>query len=139
MLDPSTAAAIAWKTSLLLFGVGLIAWLTARRSAEWRHFLWTCALALSLLMPFAVVWLPSFVQVTLPRKAAESWARSAPAPFTNGARIAGAASDVPGPRQNERATATPVARAAWPTAMIFWLIGALVVVLRNAVAHVGLI
>ena len=63
MLDPSTAAAIAWKTSLLLAAIGLIAWLTAKQSAAWRHFLWTCALTLSLLMPIAVVSLPSYVQV----------------------------------------------------------------------------
>ena len=72
MLDPSTAAAIAWKTSLLLLGVGLIAWLTAKHSAAWRHFLWTCALALSLVMPFAVMSLPSYVQVTVPRQAVGS-------------------------------------------------------------------
>jgi beta-lactamase regulating signal transducer with metallopeptidase domain len=140
MLDPSTAAAIAWKTSLLLVAIGLIAWLTARQSAAWRHFLWTCALALSLLMPVAVVSLPSYVQVTLPWETADTWTREAPALVTPGARDAGAASQVPDPRQDELATAAPPeASAAWPTAMILWLVGALVVVLRNAVAHVGLI
>ncbi len=139
MLDPSTAAAIAWKTSLLLVAIGLIAWLTARQSAAWRHFLWTCALALSLLMPIAVVSLPSYVQVTLPWEAAEPWARDTPALVTAGAHDADATSEGPSPRQNELATAAPEARAAWPTAMIVWLVGALVVVLRNAVAHVGLI
>ena len=139
MLDPSTAAAIAWKTSLLLVAIGLIGWLTARQSAAWRHFLWTCALTLSLLMPIAVVSLPSYVQVTLPWEAAEPWAPDAPALVTPGARDADAASEVSGPQHNELATAALETRAAWPTAIIVWLLGTLVVVLRNAVAHVGLI
>ena len=82
MLDPSVAAAIAWKTSVLLVAIGLIASLTTRQSAARRHFLWTCALALSLLMPVAVVSLPSYVQVTLPWEAAELWARDTPALVT---------------------------------------------------------
>jgi beta-lactamase regulating signal transducer with metallopeptidase domain len=139
MLEPTTAAAIAWKTSLLLVAIGLIAWLTARQSAAWQHFLWTCALVLSLLMPVAIVSLPSYVQVTLPWEAAEPWAGEAPALDTADARDADAGSEVPGPRQHELATAAPGASAAWPTAMILWLVGALVVALRNAVAHVGLI
>ena len=66
MFDPSTVAAIVLKTSLLVVAIGLIALLMARQSAAWRHFLWTAALALSLLMPIAVVYLPSWVQVSLP-------------------------------------------------------------------------
>lgn len=139
MLDPSTAAAIAWKTSLLLAAIGLIARLTAKQSAAWRHFLWTCALTLSLLMPIAVVSLPSYVQVTLPWEAAEPAAPAAPAVDTAGAHEADPASEVPGPQQDELATAAFEARAAWPTAIIVWLLGFLIVVLRNAVAHVGLI
>lgn len=139
MLDPSTAAAIACKTSLLLVAIGLIAWLTARQSAAWRHLLWTCALTLSLLMPIAVVSLPSYVQVTLPWEAAEPWAPDAPALDTAGAHDADPASEVSGPQQDELATAALEARAAWPTAIIVWLFGTLVVVLRNAVAHVGLV
>jgi beta-lactamase regulating signal transducer with metallopeptidase domain len=139
MLDPSTAAAIAWKTSLLLVAIGLVAWFTARHSAAWRHFLWTCALVLSLLMPIAIVSLPSYVQLTVPWEAAEPRAGEAPALVTDRARDADAALEVPGPRQDELATAVPEASAAWPTAMILWLVGALVVLLRNAVSHVGLI
>ncbi len=78
MFDPSTAAAIVLKTSLLVVGIGLIALLMARRSAAWRHFLWTCALVLSLLMPIAVVNLPSGVQVSLPWETVEPWPRVDP-------------------------------------------------------------
>jgi beta-lactamase regulating signal transducer with metallopeptidase domain len=139
MLDPSTVVAIVWKTSLLFVAIGLIAWLTARHSSAWRHFLWTCACELSLLMPVAIVSLPAYVQVTLPWEAAEPWTREAPELATTSARDAEGGSETRGARQNEVATAVPEARAAWPTALIFWLVGALVVVLRNAVAHVGLI
>jgi beta-lactamase regulating signal transducer with metallopeptidase domain len=139
MLDPSTVVAIVWKTSLLFVAIGLIAWLTARHSSAWRHFLWTCACELSLLMPVAIVSLPAYVQVTLPWEAAEPWTREAPELATTSARDAEGGSETRGARQNEVATAVPEARAAWPTALVFWLVGALVVVLRNAVAHVGLI
>lgn len=134
MLDPSVVAAIAWKTSLLLLGIGLVASLTTRQSAARRHFLWTCAIALSLLMPVAVVSLPSYVHVTLPWKAAEPWARD----ITAAARDADAASKVIGPRSNELAAQAHPTRTASSAAMIVWLIGAAVVMLRNALAHVGL-
>jgi len=138
MLDPSTALAIAWKTSLVLGAIGLIACLTARQSAAWRHFLWTCALALSLLMPIAIVSLPSYVQVTLPWETVEPWARDTTALVTADAHAADAASEVSGTRANEQAVAARPTRAGWPAAMIVWLVGASIVVLRIAVAHVGL-
>jgi beta-lactamase regulating signal transducer with metallopeptidase domain len=139
MLDPSIAAAIASKTSLLLVAIGLIASLTARQSAARRHLLWTCALALSLLMPIAVISLPSYVHVTLPWQSAEPWVREAPALVTAGARDIDAASEVRGARRSEVAAAARPTRMGWPAAMIVWLAGALVVMLRNAVAHVALI
>ena len=88
MFDPSTVAAIVLKTSLLVVAIGLIALLTARQSAARRHFLWTSALVLSLLMPIAVVYLPSWVQVSLPWEAAEPWSRDESALVTVGARHA---------------------------------------------------
>jgi beta-lactamase regulating signal transducer with metallopeptidase domain len=139
MLDPSTAAAIAWKTSFLLVAIGLIGSLTARQSAAWRHFLWTCALVLSLLMPVAIICLPSYVQVTLPWKAAEPWVRDAPALVTAPAREADAAAEARGLRPNELAAAASSPRKPWLAAMIVWFVVALVVLLRNALAHVGLI
>ena len=125
MFDPSTVAAIVLKTSLLVVAIGLIALLMARQSAAWRHFLWTAALALSLLMPIAVVYLPSWVQVSLPWEAAEPWPRDEPALVTADVRDADAESEVPGPRQDEPSTAPRETRTVWPTAMIVWLVGAL--------------
>jgi beta-lactamase regulating signal transducer with metallopeptidase domain len=139
MFDPSTVAAIVLKTSLLVVAIGLIALLMARKSAAWRHFLWTAALALSLLMPIAAVYLPSWVQVSLPWETAEPWPRDETALVTADVRHADAESVVPGPRHDELSAAPREVRAAWPTAMIVWLIGALGVLLRNALAHVGLI
>ena len=138
MFDPLTVSAIALKTSLLVVAIGLIALLTARQSAAWRHFLWTSALVLSLLMPIAIVYLPSWVQVPLPRETAEPWSRNESTLVTAGARHADAESDIPLPRQNESSTSTRQARAAWPTLMIVWVVGALGVLLRNALAQVGL-
>ena len=139
MFDPSTVAAIVLKTSLLVVAIGLIALLMARQSAAWRHFLWTAALALSLLMPIASVYLPSWVRVSLPWETAEPWPRDEPALVAADVRHADAESVVPGPRQDNLSTAPRETRAAWPTAMIVWLVGAFGVLLRNALAHVGLI
>lgn len=139
MFDPWTVSAIALKTGLLVVAVGLIALLMARQSAAWRHFLWTCALALSLLMPIAVVYLPSYVQVSLPWQAAEPWLRDEPGLVTAGVRRADAEPDTLGPREDDLPNTERQTRAAWPTAMIVWLIGALGVLLRNASAHIGLI
>ncbi len=139
MFDPSTVAAIVLKASLLVIAIGLIALLMARQSAAWRHFLWTAALALSLLMPIAVVYLPSGVQVSLPWETVEPWPRDEAALVTSDIRHADAESVVPGPRPDELSTAPRETHTAWPTAMIVWLVGALGVLLRNALAHVGLI
>lgn len=139
MLDPSTAAAIAWKTSLLLAAVGLIGGLTVKQSAALRHFLWTCALALSLSMPIAIVFLPSYVHVTLPQEAAERWARDVPALVTAPARDVVAVNEARTPQPTGLTAAAPATRTIWPTALTLWLVVALVAVLRNLLAHVGLI
>jgi len=139
MLEPSIAAAIAWKTSLLLAVIGLIATLAARQSAARRHFLWTCALAFSLSMPIAVISVPTYVHLTLPWGAADRWARDVPAFVTAPAREAGAVSEVHSQRPIEFASAARPTRSIWRTAMTVWLVGALLVMLRNALAHVGLI
>ena len=139
MFDPSTVAAIVLKTSLLVVAIGLVASLIARQSAALRHSLWATALALSLLMPFAVVYLPSWVQVAPPWETAEPWPRNEPALVTADVRHADAESVVPDPRRDELSAAPHDARVAWPTAMIVWLVGALGVFLRNALAHVALV
>jgi hypothetical protein len=118
MFDPLTVLAIALKTSLLIVIVGLIAWLMAKQSAAWRHALWTAALALSLLMPIAVVVLPSWVQVPLPARVAEPWARDVPVSVTSGARSADSAPEAPGPRKDNRSVADSESRAEWSVAMI---------------------
>jgi beta-lactamase regulating signal transducer with metallopeptidase domain len=139
MFDPLTVSAIALKTSLLVGVVGLVAWLMARQSAAWRHALWTAALALSLFMPFTVLYLPSYAQVTLPWAAAESWTRNYPAPVTSGVHRADAEPQPPGLREVSAPAAERRLRAFWPTAAVVWLIGALAVLLRNALAHVALL
>jgi beta-lactamase regulating signal transducer with metallopeptidase domain len=138
MFDALTVSAFALKTGLLIAAVGVVVLLTAKRSAAWRHFLWTSALALSLLMPIAVVSVPSSLQLTLPWPAARSSALSEPALLTAGAHRAGAEPAIVAPRNSEPSSAELRTRTAWPTLMIVWLIGALIVWLRNALAHVGL-
>ena len=103
MFDPLTVSAITLKTSLLVVAVGLIALLMARHSAAWRHLLWTSALALSLLIPLAVMYLPSYVQVPLPWEAAEPWARDEPARVATAARPADAEPDALSHRGNNLA------------------------------------
>jgi beta-lactamase regulating signal transducer with metallopeptidase domain len=138
MLDPSTVPAIALKTSLLFAVVGLVAPLMARQSAAWRHFLWTASLALALLMPIAVVVLPTSVRIALPWQPSASWMLDDSATLTGDATRTDATSRRPGPQQGDSAVKASEARAAWPAVMIVWLIGALAVVLRNALAHVAL-
>jgi len=138
MFDALTVSAFALKTGLLIAAVGVVVLLTAKRSAAWRHFLWTSALALSLLMPIAAVSLPSSLQLTLPWPAARSSALSEPVLFTAGAHWAGAQPAIVAPRNGEPSSAELRTRAAWPPLMIVWLIGALIVWLRNVLAHVGL-
>ncbi|HEU4688821.1 MAG TPA: M56 family metallopeptidase [Vicinamibacterales bacterium] len=138
MFDPSTVATVVLKTSLLVAAIGLVAGFIARHSAAWRHFLWTSALALSLLMPVAVVYLPAGVQVSLPWEAAEPWLRDQPSPALADIRRDGTETRVAGPRQ-DGPPAPRESRAAWPTVMLVWLAGALMVLLRTALAHAGLI
>jgi beta-lactamase regulating signal transducer with metallopeptidase domain len=139
MFDPSTVADIVLKTSLLFVSIGLIALLMARQSAAWQHLLWTAALALSLLLPIAVVLVPSWVQVPLPWEIVETRPLDEPALVAADVRHEDAESVAPGPRQDEPSTAPRETPAAWPTTMFVWLAGALGLLLRNALAHVGLI
>src|SRR5688500_4082180 len=66
MPDPMTVAGIALKSSLLIAVAGLLSVALRRQSAAFSHLLWTSALALCVLMPFAVFFLPSHTLVTLP-------------------------------------------------------------------------
>ena len=138
MFDALTVSAIALKTSLLVVAVGLITSLMAKQSAAWRHVLWTSTLALSLLIPLAVVYLPSYVQVSLPWEGAEPWARSEPAPAASGVRATNTEPNTLGRQENNLSDARGETISPWPTAMIVWLTGALCVLLHNALAHLGL-
>lgn len=138
MLDASTLIAIAWKTGLLIGAVGVAVLLSARRPAAWRHFLWTAALSLSLLLPIAVFSVPSSLQFALARPVAPLSELSEPALLTRGAQRAGAELTSAAPRKQEGASVEIQARAAWPTWMIVWFAGALLVCLHNAFAHIGL-
>ena len=59
MLDPTLAGAIAVKTALLLLIAAIVAAALTKRSSAFRHAIWTGALLLSLLMPVAVLTLPT--------------------------------------------------------------------------------
>jgi beta-lactamase regulating signal transducer with metallopeptidase domain len=138
MFDPVSLAAIALKTSSLLVVAALIASLMARRSAAWRHALWAAALILSLLMPVAVIGLPSYLQVALPWQAADMWERAEPAPPPTVVRRGGAAPEAPGTRQVDRSMQAREARAEFPVALAAWLLGAIGVLLRQVIAHAAL-
>ena len=58
--------AVALKTTLLLATAVLVCRLLASRSSACRHLLWTLTLALSLVMPFAAIMLPSWFAVAVP-------------------------------------------------------------------------
>ena len=58
--------AIVLKTALLLAAAVLVCRLLASRTSACRHLLWTLTLALSLVMPFAAVMLPSWFAVAVP-------------------------------------------------------------------------
>jgi beta-lactamase regulating signal transducer with metallopeptidase domain len=65
MPDLMTVAAIALKTTALIIVAGLLSIGLRRHSAALLHLLWTSALALSVLMPLAVLLLPSQTVLTL--------------------------------------------------------------------------
>ena len=58
--------AVALKTTLLFATAVLVCRLLASRSSACRHLLWTLTLALSLVMPFAAIMLPSWFAVAVP-------------------------------------------------------------------------
>ncbi len=142
MFDALTLSAVALKTGLLIAAVGVMVLITTKRPAAWRHFLWTSALALSLLMPIAVTSVPSSLQLTLPWPAARSPALSEPALLTAGAHRAGAEPAgepaIVAPRNRELSGAQLRTPGASSTLLTVWLTGALLVCLRNAIAHFAL-
>jgi beta-lactamase regulating signal transducer with metallopeptidase domain len=61
-----TVASIAIKTSLVVVAAGLLSIALRRQAAAFHHAVWTAALALCVLMPLAVLFLPSHDVVVLP-------------------------------------------------------------------------
>lgn len=66
MIEVMTVAGIALKTSLVVVAAGLLSFALRRQSAAFQHALWTSALALCVLMPLAVLFLPSHDVAVLP-------------------------------------------------------------------------
>jgi len=108
-----TFLALALKTSLLMAGSGLVCALAARGSAAFRHILWSFGLALSLLLPVAVLALPSYLEIPVPWHVA--------------------------PLGPDAAAALDVAGASrWPAILVAWSTGTAVLLLHYALAHIGL-
>jgi beta-lactamase regulating signal transducer with metallopeptidase domain len=128
VLEFASFASIAFKTSLLIAAVGLLSLVMARRSAAFRHLLWLAALALALLMPLAVLYLPSQALIALP---AGLPTRLMEAPDLNHAFLASAGGAV-------RTGMTFVA-AQSNVLMTLWIVGALGLLAREALARVGLV
>lgn len=74
MPDLVTLAGIALKTSLLIVAAALLSLALRRQSAALRHMVWTSALALCVLMPAAVLLLPSHTVATFPADVAPTLA-----------------------------------------------------------------
>ena len=118
MFAASTLLALTLKTSLLIAVSGIVCCALARKSAAYRHILWSFALFLSLLMPFAIHWLPSYVQIPVPWHAA----LSAPAAIES-VFAASMQTDV---------------ESLWSLILVLWPAGAAMLLLRQVLAHIGL-
>jgi beta-lactamase regulating signal transducer with metallopeptidase domain len=66
MTDLITLVSIGLKTSLVVAAAGLLSLALRRQSAAFGHVLWTAALALCVLMPLAILLLPSHEVIALP-------------------------------------------------------------------------
>ncbi len=123
-------SSIALKTTVLLVVVATVSALLYQSSAAIRHWLWACALTVCLLMPLAVLWVPSLA--ILP----SSWAPSE----TQHVVAAEASPHSPdGLKAPGRQAQTSGLRSAWPTILMVWWIGTTVLLLRDALAHAGLV
>jgi beta-lactamase regulating signal transducer with metallopeptidase domain len=127
MLELANFLCIAFKTSVLFVAVGLLSLVMARRSATLRHLLWLAALALAVLMPLAVLYLPSQALIALPGLPT----RLMQAPDPSRALLASAGGGV-------RAGVTFVAAQSC-VLVTLWMVGALGLMAREALARVGLV
>jgi beta-lactamase regulating signal transducer with metallopeptidase domain len=120
----------ALKTTVLLVVVAAFSGLLYRSSAAIRHWLWACALTVCLLMPLAILWVPSLA--ILP----SSWAPSETQNLRTAEPSLHSSDGLNAPRMHGE---TSGLRSGWPTLFMVWWIGAVVLLLRNAVAHAGLV
>jgi len=127
----STVLAIALKTCLLVIVTGVASAVVMKKPAAYRHFLWTCALALALMMPFASLYLPSYAVIPVSWQAPERWWLEA-ASTGKWLPIAHAASE------RRELTADSVIEAAGSMLPIIWSVGVLGLLIRDALANVGL-
>jgi beta-lactamase regulating signal transducer with metallopeptidase domain len=128
----ATAFAIALKTSLLMLAIGAVTLLSAHRSAAFRHALWTMALALSLVMPLAVLAVPSLAILPV------SWLMPdvigmLPTEFV--ASFAREIKDWANPRAPALGSLRNLGSIVWP----LWWVGALCFLTRDLVARLALI
>jgi beta-lactamase regulating signal transducer with metallopeptidase domain len=131
VVDLSTLLGIALKTSLLMIVTGMVSAILAKKSSAYRHFLWTCAQALSLLMPLAILCLPAYEVIPMSWQVWESPA-SGPSGITRPLQIVFAAVG------DEWGGADRLSKAVWPIILIVWCAGALGLLIRDALANVGL-
>ena len=117
MLDFGVAGAIALKTTLLLIAAGVVACALANKTPAFRHALWTGTLLLSALMPIAVLTLPSLAVIPA------SWMLSETMEVASGA-VASAAISM---------------QDAWSFALMLWLSGALILLIRLVISQFALI
>ena len=116
MIELPSVAALALKTSVLFVVTGLACALLAHKSAAHRHFLWSAALALSLLLPLASAALPSWGLIP-------AFWQSSPLPAA-GAGV------------NE--TTSFLQAVIWPCIVTVWSVGALLLLFRDLLANIGL-
>jgi beta-lactamase regulating signal transducer with metallopeptidase domain len=76
-----TIASIAIKTSLVVVAAGLLSATLRRQAAAFHHVVWAAALALCVLMPLAVLFLPSHDVVVLPAAQTQIVQSAAPSGF----------------------------------------------------------
>ncbi len=114
MFAPSTLLVVALKSTLLIALSSVVCLALARTSAAYRHVLWAFALSLSLLMPFAIHWIPAYVEIPVP------WQMLSSATATS-------ESATPGSTEN-----------LWSPIMVLWASGTAALLLRQVLAHIGL-
>ena len=66
MVDLVTVAGIVFKTSMVVVAAGVLSLALRRQAAACSHVLWTAALTLCVLMPLAVLLLPSHSAIAMP-------------------------------------------------------------------------